>query len=90
MLGVEDVGNFIIFEERVRLDRVSFIDCYISSAKVLIEQKGLSKDLRKQSADYDTIQRLPRCLKIKGMQTHFRGVHFTGRGYSAVNRDLTR
>lgn len=31
-----------------------------------------------QSAEYDTIQRLPRCMKIKG-PIQFRG-HFTGRG----------
>ena len=26
-----------------------------------------------KSAEYDTIQRLPYCLKIKGVQIHFRG-----------------
>ena len=47
VLGVEDVGNFITFEEQVHLDHTSFIDGYIPSTKVLIEQKGLGKDLNK-------------------------------------------
>ena len=47
VLGVEDVGNFITFEEQVHLDHTSFIDGYIPNTKVLIEQKGLGKDLNK-------------------------------------------
>lgn len=47
VLGVEDVASFITFEEQVHLDHTSFIDGYITSTKVLIEQKGLGKDLNK-------------------------------------------
>ncbi len=47
VLGVEDVASFITFEEQVHLDHTSFIDGYIPSTKVLIEQKGLGKDLNK-------------------------------------------
>ena len=47
VFGVEDVGSFITFEEQVKLDHASFIDGYIPSTHVLIEQKGLGKDLNK-------------------------------------------
>lgn len=45
--GVEDAIRFISFEDQVKLDHTSFIDGYIDSTHVMIEQKGLNKDLRK-------------------------------------------
>ena len=45
--GVEHPSQFISFEEQVRLDHTSFIDAVIPSTRVLIEQKGLGKDLNK-------------------------------------------
>ena len=45
--GVEHVAEFIEFEDQVMLDSTSFIDGYIPTTKVLIEQKSLDKDLRK-------------------------------------------
>lgn len=45
--GVEHPEQFISFEEQVHLDHTSFIDGTIPATKVLIEQKGLGKDLRK-------------------------------------------
>ncbi len=45
--GVEHPEQFISFEEQVHLDHTSFIDGTIPSTKVLIEQKGLGKDLKK-------------------------------------------
>lgn len=45
--GVEYPEQFILFEEQVHLDHTSFIDGSIPSTKVLIEQKGLGKDLKK-------------------------------------------
>ena len=45
--GVEHPEHFIQFEEQVHLDHTSFIDAYIPETKVLIEQKGLGKDLNK-------------------------------------------
>ena len=45
--GVENITEFITFEDQVRLDHTSFIDGFIPSTHVLIEQKGLGKDLRK-------------------------------------------
>lgn len=45
--GVEHPEQFIRFEEQVHLDHTSFIDAMIPSTQVLIEQKGLGKDLEK-------------------------------------------
>ncbi len=45
--GVEHPEQIITFEEQVHLDHTSFIDGSIPSTKVLIEQKGLGKDLNK-------------------------------------------
>ncbi len=45
--GVEDPERFISFEDQVHLDHTSFIDGFIPSTHVLIEQKGLGKDLKK-------------------------------------------
>lgn len=45
--GVEHPEQFIRFEEQVHLDHTSFIDGTIPATHVLIEQKGLGKDLNK-------------------------------------------
>ncbi len=47
VLGVEHPEQFISFEDQVKLDHTSFIDGYIPTTKVLIEQKSKDKDLRK-------------------------------------------
>ncbi len=47
VFGVEHPEEFIIFEEQVHLDHTSFIDGTIPATKVLIEQKGLGRDLNK-------------------------------------------
>ena len=46
VLGVEDVSDFITFEEQVKLDHTSFIDGIIPSTHVLIEQKSIDKNLK--------------------------------------------
>ncbi len=46
VFGVQDFANFIEFEDQVKLDHTSFIDGYIPTTKVLIEQKSLDKNLR--------------------------------------------
>ena len=43
----------ISFENQVKLDHTSFIDGYIPSTHVLIEQKGLGKDLTKKIKQSD-------------------------------------
>ena len=45
--GVTNITEFISFEDQVHLDHTSFIDGYIRSTKVMIEQKSIGKDLRK-------------------------------------------
>ena len=47
VLGVKEPENIITFEDQVHLDHTSFIDGFIHSTKVMIEQKGLGKDLLK-------------------------------------------
>lgn len=46
VLGVARPTEFISFESQVKLSHTSFIDAYIPSTKVLIEQKSIDKDLR--------------------------------------------
>lgn len=46
--GIEKPEQFIEFEDQVHIDKnTGFIDGYIPSTKVLIEQKSIDKDLRK-------------------------------------------
>lgn len=45
VLGVEHPEQLIEFEDQVKMEHTSFIDGYIPSTKVLIEQKSLGKNL---------------------------------------------
>ena len=45
--GVAEPDKFITFEDQIMLDHTSFIDGFIPSTHVLIEQKGIGKDLNK-------------------------------------------
>ena len=45
VFGVKDFSEFIRFEDKVHLDHTAFVDGYIPSTKVLIEQKSIDKDL---------------------------------------------
>ena len=45
VFGVEHVDSFLLYEQQVHLDHTSFIDGFIPSTKVMIEQKSLNKDL---------------------------------------------
>ena len=47
IFGIAEPQAYIEFEKRVKLTHTSFIDAYIPSTKVLIEQKGADIDLRK-------------------------------------------
>lgn len=47
VFGLDHPEAFITFEEQVHLDHTSFVDGTIETTHVLIEQKGLGKDLRK-------------------------------------------
>ena len=45
--GIENPSEYIKFEDTVMMDHTSFMDGYIDTTKVLIEQKGSNKDLSK-------------------------------------------
>lgn len=48
VFGIEKPEEFIEFEDQVHIDKsTGFIDGYIPTTKVLIEQKSIEKDLRK-------------------------------------------
>lgn len=47
VLGVKNPEQFIAFEDKVMMDHTGFIDGSIRQTHVLIEQKGLDRDLRK-------------------------------------------
>ena len=53
VLGVSEPEKFITFEDQVKLDNTSFIDGFIQKTHVLIEQKGIGKDLRKSIKQSD-------------------------------------
>ncbi len=53
VFGVRDFAKFITFEDQVKLDHTSFIDGFIPSTKVLIEQKSIDRDLRAPSKQSD-------------------------------------
>ena len=45
VFGIEHPEQFIMFEQQVHLDHTSFIDAFIPSTHVMIEQKSLGKNL---------------------------------------------
>lgn len=51
VFGIKDFANFVYFENQIKekfTDKTitNFIDIYIPSTKVMIEQKSIDKDLR--------------------------------------------
>ena len=59
VFGVEHAAEYITFEDQVHLDHTSFIDGYIPQTHVLIEQKGLGKNLKKPIKQSDGSQLKP-------------------------------
>lgn len=53
VLGVENPGPVIEFEKRVKIEQKNFIDVYIPSTRVLIEQKSFDVDLDKPAKQSD-------------------------------------
>ncbi len=45
VFGIEHVDTFLLYEQQVHLDHTSFIDGFIPSTHVMIEQKSIKKDL---------------------------------------------
>lgn len=46
VLDVETPSEIVSFEDQVKLDHTSFIDAYIKTTHVMIEQKSIDKDLK--------------------------------------------
>ena len=53
VLGIENPSRYIEFEKPVKLSHTSYIDGFINSTKVLIEQKGSKIDLTKSYPQSD-------------------------------------
>ena len=45
VFGVEDSFSFAVFEDKVMVESTNFMDVYLPSTRVLIEQKSIDKDL---------------------------------------------
>lgn len=59
VFGIAEPEKFITFEDQVHLDNTSFIDGYIESTHVMIEQKSLGKDLQKPIRQSSGVQLTP-------------------------------
>ena len=59
VFGIENAFGFITFEDTVKLSHVSFIDATIPETHVMIEQKGLGKDLAKPIKQSDGTKLTP-------------------------------
>ena len=57
--GVERPADIIEFEKRVELEHKSFIDAYITSTRVLIEQKSIDVDPDKAAKQSDGTMKTP-------------------------------
>ena len=57
--GVENIAEFIRYEEQVKVDATNFIDGHIPSTKVLIEQKSLGRNLREPVTQSDGLRLNP-------------------------------
>lgn len=59
VFSVDTPANFVTFELPVRLKNAKFIDAYIPSTRVLIEQKSSTEDLRKAKSQSDKTKLTP-------------------------------
>ena len=57
--GVENIAEFIRYEEQVKVEATNFIDGHIRSTRVLIEQKSIDKDLREPVLQSDGLRLTP-------------------------------
>lgn len=53
VFGIDTPANFVNYERPVRLKNDKYIDAYIPSTKVIIEQKSSTEDLRKAKKQSD-------------------------------------
>ena len=59
VFDIEEPEKFIFFEDKVHLDHTSFIDGFIPSTHVLIEQKGLGNNLKQPILQSDGTKLTP-------------------------------
>lgn len=59
VFGIDIPANFVKYELPVRLKNAKFIDAYIPSTKVIIEQKSSTEDLRKAKKQSDKEELTP-------------------------------
>ena len=59
VFGIDTPADFILFERPVHLKNIKFIDAYIPSTKVLIEQKSSSEELHKSKKQSDKEELTP-------------------------------
>ena len=57
--GIDKPTEYVEFEDKVQLDKTSFIDVMIPATHVMIEQKSLGKDLRKVIVQSDGVKLTP-------------------------------
>ena len=61
--GITNAEDYIRFEEPVQLSHKSFIDGFIDTTHVMIEQKSLDKDLNEPIKQSQTVRRhLPNAI----------------------------
>lgn len=81
VFGIEKPEQFVEFEKRVKEEKTNktyFIDCYIPSTKILIEQKSAGINLRKGEPQsngeyytpYEQAKRYAACLKQQEFPTY--------------------
>ena len=72
IFGVEEPDKFISFEVPVKLSHTSFIDAFIPSTRILIEQKGQNIDLRKgyKQSDGSTLSPYGQARRYAGYLPH--------------------
>ena len=58
--GVEHVAEYIEFEDQVHIDNTSFIDGFIPTTRVLIEQKSIGKNLKQPITQSDGTKLTPK------------------------------
>lgn len=59
VFGIDTPANFVNYERPVRLKNDKYIDAYIPSTKVIIEQKSSTEDLRKAKKQSDKEELTP-------------------------------
>lgn len=74
--GVEHASEYIVFEDQVHIDNTSFIDGFIPSTRVLIEQKSLNKNLKSPITQSDGTKLTPKeqAMRYVDAILHERGI----------------